>query len=175
MTDRQAIGIRRVLRIVAIVAVVALAALGEQWYAGGGSSEGSSGDVVAPPPTGESGAAPSDAGGWTSEDDRVEALFRAERSDEVVEVAGRVDRQLSDDTEGSPHQRFILRLATGRTLLVAHNIDLADRVPLETGDAVRVRGEYEWNAEGGVLHWTHHDPRGRRPGGWIEWNGTRYR
>lgn len=105
----------------------------------------------------------------------VESLFEARRSDVVVEVGGIVQRTLSDDTEGSRHQRFIVRLPTGRTLLVAHNIDLADRVPLTTGDAVRLRGEYEWNDQGGVVHWTHHDPRGERPGGWIEHEGRRYR
>ncbi len=105
----------------------------------------------------------------------VEALFQAGRSDEVVEVHGVVQRSLSDDLEGSRHQRFILRLATGRTLLVAHNIDLADRVPLAVGDGLRIRGEYEWNDQGGVLHWTHHDPAGNRPGGWIEHDGRRYR
>ena len=105
----------------------------------------------------------------------VESLFEAGRSDVVVEVDGIVQRTLSDDTEASRHQRFIVRLPTGRTLLVAHNIDLADRVPLTTGDAVRLRGEYEWNDQGGVVHWTHHDPRGERPGGWIEHEGRRYR
>ncbi len=105
----------------------------------------------------------------------VQQLFDDGESDVVVTVSGLVDRALPDDTEGSRHQRFIVRLRSGHTLLVAHNIDLADRVPLSVGGEVRIRGEYEWNAEGGVLHWTHHDPQGRREGGWIEWEGTRYR
>ena len=96
------------------------------------------------------------------------------RSGDVVEVAGRVDRLLTDDLEGSRHQRFILRLVTGQTVLVSHNIDLAERVPLEVGDGVEVRGQYEWNDRGGVLHWTHHDPRGRRPGGWIRHRGVTF-
>lgn len=105
----------------------------------------------------------------------VEELFEAQRSDIVVEVQGVVQRTLADDTQGSRHQRFILRLSTGRTLLIAHNIDLAARVPLDAGDAVSVRGEYEWNDQGGVLHWTHHDPAGDRLGGWIEHEDRRYR
>ena len=43
-------------------------------------------------------------------------------------VQGTVERLLADDEEGSRHQRFILRLASGQTLLVAHNIDVAPRV-----------------------------------------------
>lgn len=104
----------------------------------------------------------------------IEALFEQRRSNEVVTVEGRVDRTLPDDEDGSRHQRFILRLASGHTVLVAHNIDLAPSVPLHAGDRVEVRGEYEWNDRGGVLHWTHHDPAGRHPGGWIRWKGETY-
>jgi hypothetical protein len=93
----------------------------------------------------------------------------------MMEVTGTVSRVLSDDNEGSRHQRFILELASGHTLLIAHNIDLARRVPVATGDRVAVRGQYEWNERGGVLHWTHHDPAGRRAGGWIEHEGRRYK
>ena len=112
----------------------------------------------------------------------IHQLFRTPRSDVVVVVQGRVQRVLEDDTQGSRHQRFIVRVADPIedvpdpvTLLVAHNIDLAPRVPLETGDRLLIRGEYEWNDRGGVLHWTHHDPDGDRPGGWIELDGERYR
>ncbi len=101
--------------------------------------------------------------------------FADRRSEVVVEVAGTVDRTLSDDNEGSRHQRFILKLPAGHTVLVSHNIDLAQRVPLGRGDLVQLRGQYEWNEQGGVIHWTHHDPRGRRPGGWIRHNGQEYR
>ncbi|MGH0032174.1 MAG: DUF3465 domain-containing protein [Myxococcota bacterium] len=104
----------------------------------------------------------------------VERAFRERRSDLWVELAGTVEKKLRDDRDGSRHQKFILRLASGRTLLVAHNIDLADRVPLARGDTVLLRGEYEWNERGGVVHWTHHDPEGRREGGWIEHGGQRY-
>lgn len=108
-------------------------------------------------------------------DQAVAELYESRRSGVMVEVAGVVDRVLSDDREGSRHQRFIVRLTNGRTLLVAHNIDLAPRVPLGEGDRIGVYGEYEWNEQGGVLHWTHHDPEGRRPGGWVEFDGEQYR
>lgn len=82
---------------------------------------------------------------------------------------------LPDDNMGSRHQRFIVKLNSGRTVLVAHNIDLAQRIDsLRTGDTIAFFGEYEWNQKGGVMHWTHHDPQGRHPDGWIKHNGQTY-
>lgn len=107
--------------------------------------------------------------------DRILAAFGAGESDLWIEAGGTVQRVLSDDSEGSRHQRFIVRLPNDHTVLIAHNIDLAQRVPLSMGDAVSFYGEYEWNERGGVVHWTHHDPRGRRDGGWIRHEGTTYR
>lgn len=93
-----------------------------------------------------------------------------------VEGRGAVRRVLPDDNDGSRHQRFILELGSGQTLLIAHNIDVAPRVPgLRTGDEVEFSGEYEWSQQGGVIHWTHHDPDGRRPGGWLRHKGQTYR
>ena len=113
----------------------------------------------------------------TSRDDleTIADAFASQRSDVWVESSGTVLRKLRDDTHGSAHQRFLVELANGQTLLFAHNIDLAPRVPLEPGDRITFRREYEWNDKGGVIHWTHHDPRGRREGGWIDLEGERYR
>lgn len=93
-----------------------------------------------------------------------------------VQGSGTVTRVLSDDNDGSRHQRFILKLESGQTLLVAHNIDLAPRIKrLDPGDTVSFFGEYEWNDRGGVIHWTHHDPGAQHVDGWIEHNGKRYK
>ncbi len=101
--------------------------------------------------------------------------FQAKRSDVVVEAEGVVVKVLSDDNEGSRHQRFIVRISDSQTVLVAHNIDLAPRVAdIRSGDRITFRGEYEYNERGGVIHWTHHDPDGDRPGGWIRRSGEIY-
>ena len=92
-----------------------------------------------------------------------------------VAGSGVVTRIQPDDNHGSRHQRFILTLDSGDTLLIAHNIDLAPRIDgLARGDRVAFYGEYEWNERGGVVHWTHHDPAGRHIGGWLEHKGRRY-
>ncbi len=97
------------------------------------------------------------------------------RAGQQVSGSGMVVRILADDNDGDRHQRFILELSSGRTLLVAHNIDLAPRISsLETGDTVSFYGEYEPSAQGGVIHWTHHDPQGRHVAGWLQHDGRRY-
>lgn len=88
---------------------------------------------------------------------------------------GKIVQTLKDDTVGSRHQKFIVSPASGVTLLVAHNIDLAKRVPISRGDNISLYGRYEWNNRGGVMHWTHHDPKGKKKGGWIKVNGKVYR
>lgn len=107
--------------------------------------------------------------------DRILQAFDNGESDLWIEANGTVQRVLSDDSEGSRHQRFIVRLPNDHTILIAHNIDLAQRVPLAMGDPVSFYGEYEWNDRGGVVHWTHHDPQNRRDGGWVRHKGTTYR
>jgi hypothetical protein len=105
----------------------------------------------------------------------VEAAYAARRSGVWVEINGRIKRMLPDDNEGSRHQRFILELDSGHTVLVAHNIDLAKRVPVYTDDRIDLRGRFEWNDRGGVIHWTHHDPDGSGPEGWIRAHDKLYR
>jgi hypothetical protein len=101
--------------------------------------------------------------------------YEQRRSNLQVQGEGVVERILPDDNDGSRHQRFILRLHHGQTVLVAHNIDLAPRVEnLGKGDIVGFYGEYEWNAKGGVIHWTHRDPAGRHPHGWLKHQDRTY-
>ncbi len=128
-----------------------------------------------PAPTLGPGTGDPDRAAVEAADRAIGEAFRDRRSDLWVETRGEVERILPDDKQGSRHQRFIVRLGSGQTLLISHNIDLAPRVPLVVGDTLDFRGEYEWNDRGGVVHWTHHDPRGRRDGGWIRHRGKLYR
>ena len=96
-------------------------------------------------------------------------------TDTWIEVSGKVVRLLSDDRDTSPHQRFVLRIRNAQTLLIAHNVELAERVPVGLGDRITVRGVYEWNPLGGLVHWTHADPMGMEDGGHIEHRGRLYR
>ena len=108
-------------------------------------------------------------------DSPIGRAFKDRTSNVQVEGAGVVTSILQDDLDGSRHQRFIVRLASGQTLLIAHNIDIAPRVAgLQKGDSVRFYGEYVWNEKGGMVHWTHHDPSGKHVAGWVKHNERTY-
>ena len=114
-------------------------------------------------------SAPSDG------DQRLARAFAQHESALQIEGTGKVVRLLSDDNDGSRHQRFIVELKTGQTLLIAHNIDLAPRIiSLKASDDIEFFGEYEWNEKGGTIHWTHRDPKGHHIAGWIKHEGSVY-
>ncbi|WP_084156482.1 DUF3465 domain-containing protein [Desulforegula conservatrix] len=101
--------------------------------------------------------------------------FSNHQSNLQISGQGVVTKLLPDDNSGSRHQKFIIKLSSGQTLLVAHNIDLAPKInSLRQGDSVQFYGEYEWNGKGGVLHWTHRDPKGSHVDGWLEHEGQKY-
>lgn len=89
--------------------------------------------------------------------------------------SGTVVKLLADDLEPPRHQRFIIKLPDRSTLLVVHNIDIAPRLnSIRSGDTVEYCGEFIDNDKGGLVHWTHRDPSGRRKGGWLKHNGRFY-
>lgn len=106
----------------------------------------------------------------------IAEVFRSGRSNVQLGGEGRVAKILPDDNQGSRHQKFLMELESGHTLLISHNIDLAPRIDnLREGERIEFYGEYEWNKKGGVIHWTHHDPKGKHPGGWLKYQDRVYK
>ncbi|ENU23696.1 hypothetical protein F993_01850 [Acinetobacter proteolyticus] len=106
---------------------------------------------------------------------KIMQAYQQQRSNVQVQAQGVVKAILPDDNEGSRHQKMILKLENGLTVLIAHNIDLAPRIEgLKKGDTVEFFGEYEYSQKGGVIHWTHHDPRGKHVDGWLKYQGKMY-
>lgn len=85
-----------------------------------------------------------------------------------------VTKVLPDDTQGSEHQKWVVRLSSGKTLLAVYNLDMCERVPLQEGDHIAMGGQFIWTNQGGLLHWLHRDPRGHRPDGYVFLNGKYY-
>jgi hypothetical protein len=106
----------------------------------------------------------------------VQRDFTEHRSNVEVTASGAVTRLLADapGADGT-HQRFIVQL-TGltQTVLIDNNVDIGRRVPVAEGDSVTIHGEFVWNDQGGLIHFTHHDPSLTHEGGWIDLRGTRY-
>ena len=141
------------------IAIVAAIVLYQKWDESRYSAQGAATGAVVP----------------SADDDAIRNAYESQQSGVEVSGQGTVWRILGDDHEGDRHQRFILALGTGHTLLIAHNIDLAPRIEgLAVGDAVSFHGIYEWNDKGGVVHWTHHDPQGQHEAGWIRHRGRTY-
>lgn len=102
--------------------------------------------------------------------------FQNHRSTVEVTADGTVVRVLADNSGSSgTHERFIIQLSSGGiTVLIEHNITIGKRVPVADGDHVVVHGEYVWNSQGGLIHFTHHDPQGKHERGYVQDNGQTY-
>ena len=106
---------------------------------------------------------------------KIMKAYKQQISNIQVQSKGEVKAILADDNDGSRHQKMILKLENGLTVLVAHNIDLAPRVEgLRKGEIVEFYGEYEYSPKGGVIHWTHHDPQAKHVDGWLKYQGKSY-
>lgn len=109
----------------------------------------------------------------TDSDTALVDAIRTHATHVWVETDATVVKILADDQDGDRHQRFLVDVE-GKSLLVAHNIDIAARAPVIPGETIRLRGQYEWNDEGGVLHWTHRALRQTGPDGWLRVRGVTY-
>ncbi len=148
-------------------AAIGLALVAIYFIASGQWKTGSIGKINTQPP------ARAEVG--TTLADSVTTAFRAKKNRVMVSGQGQVVKVLPDDNQGIRHQRFILRLPSGLTMLIAHNIDKAPRIKdLRKGDLIAFRGEYIWNEKGGLVHWTHRDSKGKHPGGWLRRDGRMY-
>jgi len=111
----------------------------------------------------------------STSDKAIQNAYDNKLSNIQIGGSGKVINILPDDNNGSRHQRFIIKLDSSQTLLIAHNIDLAPKINnLSVGDHITFYGEYEWNSKAGIIHWTHHDPNNRHEGGWLNHGGKLY-
>lgn len=155
---------------IALLLVLAGIALFNQLRGPGNGSSSPAGPVTTTPAPAE--FSPTSA---TADNRVLKRAYLNRQSDVLVTGQGRVIKLLPDDLKGSRHQRILVEIEPGHTILIAHNIDLAPRLnSLKKGDTLHFKGEYEWNTKGGVVHWTHHDPAGRHEGGWLQLQGKRY-
>jgi hypothetical protein len=99
--------------------------------------------------------------------DRRDVNFVAAGDVTVVEI-------LPDDNSGLRHQKWKIRLSSGKDVLAVYNIDMGQKIPMKIGDKMALAGQFKMTDIGPLIHWLHYDPRGTRPDGWVEINGVRY-
>lgn len=109
-----------------------------------------------------------------SDSELVQAVNERRREDFVEGGSLVVVKILPDDTNGLEHQKWVVRLSNGELMQAVYNLDMCPRVPLRVGDVIAMGGQFIWTNKGGLLHWLHHDPRGRRPDGYVFVNGNYY-
>jgi len=86
----------------------------------------------------------------------TESAFAQKINNVPLTAGGKVIKILPDDIGATPHQRFVIEVHSGHTILIAHSLLRAYRVPVKIGDRVEVHGTYVWNRYGGLIHNTHH-------------------
>lgn len=103
----------------------------------------------------------------------IQAQSQQARKVELT-VTAPIKKMLREEDYREPHQRFLLMLSNGTTVLVANDLQYGTYAPVQEGNVVRIHGEYIWNERGGVLHWTHKSDEPRHESGYIDFNGMRY-
>lgn len=122
------------------------------------------------------GRAPVAVASPSQPDDAAIVQAQAAQAQKVeLTVTAPVLKLLREENYREPHQRFLLSLSNGTTVLVANDLKYGTYVPnLRPGALLRLHGEYIWNEKGGVLHWTHLSDEPRHESGYIDYNGWRY-
>lgn len=75
------------------------------------------------------------------------------------------------DSRSGLHEGFVIRVHD-RTFRVEDNVNITGPIPMQRGQAVSLLGQLE--CDDLVIHWTHRDPRGRHPSGYVKVNGRLY-
>ena len=109
-----------------------------------------------------------DSNTQTSADQEVLDAQSKQQSKVHVTFEAVVYKLLPDDTQGIPHQKFLLRLSNNTTVLIAHNTNLGSYLNIQPGDVVDVSGEYIWNKKGGLVHYTHPSTSRYKQDGYIK-------
>lgn len=104
---------------------------------------------------------------YASQGSRQEVLARGTIAGMLGEAQGR----------SGVHEGYMVQLDGRCDLLVRieTNVGITGPIPLHRGEPVIIKGEYEYTATGGVIHWTHHDPSGRHVNGYVQAAGKFYR
>ena len=93
-----------------------------------------------------------------------------------LSVSGKITHVFPSPETGDQHQKFIVQLDAGQSVMVIHNRALGSAIDgLLEGETIEVFGEYQWDQGGGIIRRTHQDPASHRQAGWVKYKGRIYR
>lgn len=115
------------------------------------------------------------APGDVHDDKQLQTAIQNKKNAYFVEAANlSVTQLLPDDTQGLPHQKWVATLSNGLKIQIVYNLNMGLKVPIKVGDKFAVGGQFIWTDQGGLVHWTHEDPKQVRPDGYVMYNNVIY-
>ena len=107
--------------------------------------------------------------------ERIEFLYQQQRGGVQVNSIGRITKLFENQQSPYVAQLILIRLNTGRKLLIKHNIEKASALPsLTVGEMLAFSGIYNWNSKGGVVQSTHQQADKAQRSGWLEYQQVTY-
>lgn len=107
--------------------------------------------------------------------EHIEFLYKQQRGGTLVSSVGRISKLLEDQQSPYAAQLILIRLSSGRKLLIKHNIDKASPVAqLMVGEMITFTGTYSWNSKGGMILNTHQQIDTPQRSGWLKYRDITY-
>lgn len=106
--------------------------------------------------------------GKLEDDLALVAAVQSKRNVHYVEGGNIVVTKIyPDDNQGLPHQSWEAQLSDKSFIKVVYNTNMGEYIPVQVGMTFSVGGQFIWTKDGGLIHWLHHDPKQKRPDGWV--------
>jgi len=107
--------------------------------------------------------------------EHIEFLYQQQRGGVLVSSIGRIAKVLDNQQQPHKAQRVLIRLSSGRKLIIQHNIEQAAPLPeLQIGEMLSFRGIYRWNGQGGMIVSTYQQSDAPKRSGWLEYQDIIY-
>ena len=107
--------------------------------------------------------------------EHIEFLYKQQRGGTQVTSVGRIAKLFEDQQTPFVAQVMLIRLSSGRKLLIKHNIEKAQRLPnLTVGEMITFNGTYSWNSKGGMVLSTYKNTDQPLRSGWLKYQDVTY-
>jgi hypothetical protein len=107
--------------------------------------------------------------------EHIEFLYKQQRGGTRVTSIGRITKLLDDQQSPYQAQVILIRLSSGRKLLIKHNIEKA--LPLRSlavGEMISFSGTYNWNSKGGMVTSTYKQSDKPERSGWLKYQDVTF-